>query len=169
MTKNVEDWDLDGVDVYTHGYFIDDYESNSNNAGFHYQLFKNLRSLLPSDKTISYTVSSPPTEQNVIGTEWSCGWHPMEPVIAAAHRFLDYINISLYSEQEEFILNFLTELGVPASKIGINIGLRIENLIYTTNLIKERGLRGVSLYTANQENSLYRGDYSKKVAELLYM
>ena len=106
MAKNVEDWNLDGVDVFVIGGFERSLEGV--NSAFHYHVFKHLRLLLSAEKTISYTIFS-----------FNEDYEPMETVIAAAHKYMDYINIHYAPDQEAEILHLLTNtIGVPANKIG---------------------------------------------------
>ena len=86
----------------------------------------------------------------------------MEEVIAAAHKYMDYINIQLTPEYEEATMELLTnELGVPAHKLGWMM-TRSENMeeemMFLVNSIKQRGLRGLSFFSANE----YKGEFLKK-------
>ena len=97
----------------------------------------------------------------------------METVIAAAHKYMDYINIHYVPDQEDEILHLLTSnIGVPASKIGWMMSLaedsqNMENIVSMINSIKEKGLRGLSFFSINQENNA-RGEFLKQIAENLY-
>ena len=57
MAQNVADWDLDGVDIFTIGIQERSLGFPGQNVGFHYSVIKNLRRLLPSGKTISYSIA----------------------------------------------------------------------------------------------------------------
>ena len=57
MAQNVADWDLDGVDIFTIGIQERSLDFPGQNVGFHYSVIKNLRRLLPSGKTISYSIA----------------------------------------------------------------------------------------------------------------
>ena len=163
MAQNVEDWNLDGVDVFVIGGFERSLEGV--NSAFHYHVFKHLRLLLPAEKTISYSIFYFYDSEN---------WHPMDTVIRLAHQYMDYINIHFVPEKEDEIIQFLTnDVGVPASKIGWMMSLaedseNMENIIYMTNSIKEKGLRGLSFFSINQENNYSRGELLKLIAENLY-
>ena len=92
----------------------------------------------------------------------------MEEVIAAAHKYMDYINIQLTPEYEEATMELLTnELGVPAHKLGWMM-TRSENMeeemMFLVNSIKQRGLRGLSFFSANE----YRGEFLKEIAQNVY-
>ena len=161
MAQNVEDWNLDGVDVFVIGGFERSLEGV--NSAFHYHVFKHLRLLLPAEKTISYSIFS-----------FNEDYEPMETVIAAAHKYMDYINIHYVPDQEDEILHLLTSnIGVPASKIGWMMSLaedsqNMENIVSMINSIKEKGLRGLSFFSVNQENTYNRGELLKQIAENLY-
>jgi len=169
MAKNVADWDLDGVDIFTTGkYQAITWPGQS--VGFHHQVFKSLRSLLPPEKTISYTIMHHSDRDT---------WHPMDAVIAVAHKYMDYINLQFIPEKEDSILGLLTnDFGVPASKIGwmLNYWWHGDQYMeemqyqmgYAVNSIKQKGLRGLSFVSVNQEHNYYRGEFLKEIAETLY-
>merc|ERR1711915_905897 len=171
MVKNVLDWDLDGVDIFTRSAgpsFFDHYY----NVGFHFAVIRKLRRYLPVEKTISYTSMLAPLQgvQGVVQI-----WNPMEGVISAAHRYLDYINVAISLGHEQYTIDFLTEeLGVPAYKIGWVLPIYWDtqelkdDMVALVNSIRERGLRGLSAFTANQENALYRGQFMKDIARNMY-
>ena len=107
----------------------------------------------------------------------------METTIAAAHKYIDTINIHFTPGEEKEMLQLLTEdIGVPASKIGWLMSLAEDfmgdydedrmyrDMVYIVNTIKERGLRGLSLFSVNQENNYYnyRGKFLSQIAETLY-
>ena len=171
ISKNVEEWGLDGVDIFTLGTYTTGFTFHGKNAGFHSHVIKYLRAVLPPEKTISYTIKTDPCATYGI-------WHPMEDVIGFTHKYLDYINIGLKPENEECVLNLLVkELGVPASKIGWMMELQSgatpeseeEAMLFLTNSIRERGLHGLSLYSVNKENNHYYGQFLKAIAEELYI
>ena len=180
IVNNVYDWDLDGVDIFTIGQWDWSFSKNGQNVGFHYYVFKNLRHALPAEKTISYTISRnsyncPQYEgQNM---NHYTQWHPMEEVISSAHRYIDYVNIEIKPECEEWTVDFMTnELGVPAYKIGwlleFSSGMNLnedieERMVFLVNSIKQRGLKGLSLFTVNKEHNHYRGEFVKQIAQNL--
>ena len=98
----------------------------------------------------------------------------MEEVIGLAHKYMDYINIGLNPECEEITMDFLTnELEVPAYKIGWMLQHSeysddMETMLFLVNIIKQRGFRGLSFFTANQEQNQYRGEFLKQIAQHLY-
>merc|ERR1711915_628675 len=176
MVKNALDWDLDGVDIFTRSsgpLFYDHYH----NVGFHFAVIRKLRRYLPVEKTISYTSMYYPLSDRPEGSVQGIVriWNPMEGVISAAHRYLDYINVAINLDHEQYTIDFLTEeLGVPAYKIGWVLPIYWDNqelkddMVALVNSIRERGLRGLSAFTANQENALYRGQFMKDIARNMY-
>lgn len=175
IVKNVLDWDLDGVDIFPY-LSINNYMDPSLNVAFHYSVIKKLRKYLPSEKTISYTCwNFPPPqlqqEEALRGEAYI--WHPMEGVISASHRYIDYINILIKPSQEDFVFSYLTEeLGVPAGKVGWALDFSLEdmdkNMIALVDSIKERDLRGLSFFSANKEHNSYRGEFLKEIARYIY-
>jgi len=166
MVRNVEEWGLDGVDIYIRGTIEGNFESTYlGNVGFQHYVLKNLRQLLPPEKTISYTILHQPS---------SGRWYPMEEVISIAHRYVDVINVIYNAGYGDTVLDKLTnELGVPAHKIGWlmtmdSYGHTEEDMLNMVSSIKQKGLRGLSVLSANQENSQFGGDYLKHIAVRLY-
>ena len=146
MVKNVLDWDLDGVDIFATK-VEHRFNYHYHNVGFHFAVIRMLRQYLPKEKTISYTVWHAPLP-NLHGVVRI--WNPMEGVISAAHRYLDYVNINIGLDEEQYTIDFLTEeLGVPAYKIGwvLSIGLGEDSqyledrMVALVNSIRERGFR----------------------------
>ena len=153
MVRNVEEWGLDGVDIYIRGTFQGNFESTYiGNVGFQHYVLKNLRQLLPPEKTISYTILHQPS---------SGRWYPMEQVISIAHQYIDVINVIYdYGGYGDTVLDKLTEeLGVPAHKIGWlmtmdSYGHTEDDMLNMVSSIKQKGLRGLSLFT-NKKKSFY--------------
>ena len=102
ISKNVADWNLDGVDFYFDGpqegqfWVPPDYECcvyPGNSALYHLAVIKSLRmKYLPSYKTISYTTTHDVT--------FKCEDHftcttIMNTVILAAHPYLDWISFKV--------------------------------------------------------------------------
>jgi len=179
MVKNVLDWDLDGVDILATA--VDTiYYFHHQNVAFHYAVIRKLRRYLPAEKTISYTVWKAPlpdrSEDDVQGVVRI--WNPMEGVISAAQRYLDYINVNIGLDEEQYTIDFLTEeLGVPAYKIGWVLPMVFnqesqeleERMVALVNSIRERGLRGLSFFSANKEYTPYRGQFIKDIARNMYV
>jgi len=179
MARNVAEWDLDGVDIFTTGKNVGDFKGPGT-ASFHYHVFKNLRKELPIGKTISYTIMNP------ITFRYGDLWHPMEEVLAASHKFLDHITVEFAPASEDSVLNLLMDdMGIPASKIGWMMNYwfndyygwwgdadpdwNLERLQYAVDSIKDNGLRGLSVFSVNQENTNFRGDWLAKASEMLYL
>ena len=106
IAKNIADWDLDGVDFYfdgpTEGQFWNPpgYEccvNPGNSVLYHLAVIKNLRKMLPKEKTISYTtthdISFSCDDTNTIQIQ-SCSTI-MNNVIMAGHTYLDWINFKV--------------------------------------------------------------------------
>ena len=169
MANNVVEWDLDGVDIFTGGWYSSGNVGYGKNVAFHYHVIKQLRKLLPADKTISYTIFTPPAifEGSVVT------WFPMETIIVSSHKYLDSINIQWpqsAQDAEDFYTFLTNELDVPASKIGMLITENhIDSVWDITNSIKEKGFNGVSLFSVNKENELYGGNLLKLIAGNLYI
>ena len=183
IVKNVEDWDLDGVDFFFTGpqdsirYYptTSPYVVNpGGSAVYHYMAIKALRGLLPPGKTISYT-----TTHVVDFVNGGNGGHAtlMETVIAACHPFLDSISFKAEKALDYQNLEAIEALGIPLSKVGaVFVKEGSEELLPSTVemeaaviKIKERGLAGLSVFSINQENNLFRGAWARMVAELLYL
>jgi len=171
MKENAKEWDLDGIDIFTLGTYTAGFSYFGYNAGFHSRVIKSLRSELPPEKTISYTIWMDPC------TQWMDPWHPMDDVIAATHKYLDFIYIRLLPENEECVLNrLINDLGVPASKIGwlmeiedwMAEEIEEETMLFLTNSVRERGLHGLSLFSVNKENNRYYGQFLEATAQELY-
>ena len=81
IIKNIEDWDLDGVDFFFAGTYSDDLSDPGFNVAFHMKVIQKLRSLVGSSKSISYTTIRDP---------FSFQSHELA-VIASCHTLLDYI------------------------------------------------------------------------------
>jgi len=164
MVRNIEEWGLDGVDILYYGGYGGSFYAYTN-IGFQHHLLKDLRQLLPPEKTISYTTVHPPSGGL---------WYPMEEVISIAHRYMDTINVLYVPGYEDSVLNKLTdELGVPAHKIGwlldlVTTGHTEEDMLNMVSSIKQKGLRGLSVFNANNENEHFGGEYLKTIAEILY-
>ena len=45
----------------------------------------------------------------------------------------------------------------------------VEDVTAAAKKIKERGLAGLSLFSINEENNRFRGEFAKTVAELPYL
>jgi len=154
--KNIVDWDLDGVDFFWAGLESNELSNrNGVNPTYHWAVVKELRRLVGPTKTISYTT--------IFGPEVS--------MLASCHPFLDYINIYYYSD---YYLGDLELYNIPLSKIGILLWERdgefpdTEAVQEAAKLVKERGLSGLSLFSINQENERYRGQFARMIAETLY-
>lgn len=160
--KNIQDWDLDGVDFFFAGEYVDIWSGrNGYNAAYHRAVIMELRELVGSTKTISYTT--------IIG---GFGHKSFDiGVIASCHPFLDYINIGSYDD-ESFTL--LEMYGVPLNKVGLLLWKRTNGIPDTESaqeavkVVKERGLSGLSLFSINKENERFRGQYARMVAGSLY-
>merc|ERR1719450_636027 len=202
ILKNVADWNLDGVDFIfagaQEGCVWSSYGGTSNcnrqgnNVFFHYAVIKQLRSLLPPTKTISYTtthcVNFVSRIQKCEGEITSGSYSPsypgfeatiMETVIAAAHPFLDKFSFNAASALDDENLDAMAALGIPLSKLGAvyfmpgagagDEGPTFNEMQAAVEKIKERKLAGLSLFSINQENNRFRGAFTRFVAELLYL
>ena len=128
--KNIIDWDLDGVDFYNLGvvsegssYWSGEGQHPGTSATYAMAVLKNLRMLVGSGKTISYTAFSGPVlfgNDNIVDSDTA--------IIAAIHPYLDFINLwqpdLYYDNNYDFVLaeKALAEiefLGIPLSKFGI--------------------------------------------------
>ena len=103
ISKNVADWNLDGVDFYFDGpqegqFWVppSDYECcvyPGNSALYHLAVIKSLRmKYLPSSKTISYTTTHDVTFK--CEDYFTCSTI-MNTVITAAHPYLDWISFKV--------------------------------------------------------------------------
>jgi len=186
IVKNVEDWDLDGVDFFFTGpqnsvqYYPTTTIPNYSMPGpggsvvYHYMAIKALRGLLPPGKTISYTTTH---AVDFVNGEPYGHATLMETVIAACHPFLDSISFHAEKALDYQNLEAIEALGIPLSKLGaVFVKEGSEELLPSTvemeaavMTIKERGLAGLSVFSINQENNLFRGAWARMVAELLYL
>jgi len=159
--KNIEDWDLDGVDFFFAGTYSDDLSGHGFNVAFHMMVIQKLRNLVGSSKTISYSTIRDPLYIYNMGHELA--------VIASCHTLLDYINIASYAFDSE-AFECLERLGVPLSKVGILLTELpdVEKAQEAVKVVKEMGLSGINLFSINKENESYRGQFAKMVAEALY-
>jgi len=190
IAKNIEDWNLDGVDFFFAGstegcmWSENPLASHCSTKGssvlFHYTVIKLLRRLLPSSKTISYTTNHSVDFVSKEGhdhchannNENPCGEaNIMEAVIAATHPFLDKFSFKAVKALDDENLDAMEVLGIPLSKLGavfVNEDLdtpsSFEVMKAKIAKIKERGLAGLSLFSINQENSRYRGEWARFVA-----
>merc|ERR1719348_1760538 len=189
IVKNVADWNLDGVDFIFAGAQEGITCSRPGNSAFyHYAVIKELRSVLPLTKTISYTTTHC---VNFVSRIQKCegeiiaGTYPgfeatiMETVIAAAHPFLDKFSFNAASALDDENLDAMAALGIPLSKLGAvyfmpgagagDEGPTFNEMQAAVEKIKERKLAGLSLFSINQENNRFRGSFARFVAELLYL
>jgi len=162
--KNIVDWDLDGVDFFWAGEYEAELSNrNGVNPRYHWAVVKELRGLVGPTKTISYSTIFGPTD-------WTSD--NIMSVLASCHPFLDYINIGAYSGASS--VDYLEPYNIPLSKIGILLWERAgdfpdtEAVQEAVELVKERGLSGLSLFSINQENERYRGQFARMIAETLY-
>ena len=101
----------------------------------------------------------------------------METVIAACHPFLDSFSFKAVKALDYQNLDAMEGLGIPLSKLGavfVNEGLEevlpsTEEMEAAVMIIKERVLSGLSVFSINQENNVFRGAWARIVAELLYL
>ena len=103
IVKNVEDWNLDGVDFFFAGpqeaqFWIpqSDYDCcvrPGNSASYHLAVIKGLRTKLPKSKTISYTTTHDVIFKCEFGNNY-CG-NIMNTVIGATHPYLDWITFKV--------------------------------------------------------------------------
>jgi hypothetical protein len=183
IVKNVEDWDLDGVDFFFTGpeNSVQYYPTTSpyktspgGSAVYHYIAIKALRGLLPPGKTISYTTTH---AVDFVNGEPYGHATLSETVIAACHPFLDSISFHAEKALDYQNMEAMEALGIPLSKLGaVFVKEGSEQLLPSTvemeaavMTIKERGLGGLSVFSINQENNLFRGAWARMVAELLYI
>lgn len=160
--QNIQDWDLDGVDFFFAGEYVDIWSGkNGYNAAYHRAVIMELRELVGSTKTISYTT--------ILG---GFGHKSFDiGVIASCHPYLDFINIGSYDNQT---LTNLQMYGVPLNKVGLLLWKRTDGIPDSESakeaamIVKERGLSGLSLFSINKENERFRGQYARMVAEALY-
>ena len=47
IVRNVEEWDLDGVDIFTQGIYTPIFDSANTNAGFHHEVFRQCAASIP--------------------------------------------------------------------------------------------------------------------------
>ena len=177
IAKNVNDWNLDGVDFfYTSGLMNHymTYEGDNgvtyvwpgNSANYHFAVIRQLRTKIPSWKTISVTATH------------SVDFQPSSPilttittVIAASHPYLDWITLGAYAINDNN-LDAMAAFGIPLSKVGVIIDdyeYEVPVVTAAVEKIKERGLAGLSLFSINKENNMFRGEFARTVAELLYL
>ena len=136
IVKNVEDWDLDGVDFFFTGpqnsiqYYTTASQYVPGPGGsvlYHYMVIKALRGLLPPGKTISYTTTH--AVDFVYGAghdhcyandnEAPCTVATlMETVIAACHPFLDSFSFKAVKALNYQNLDAMEGLGIPLSKLS---------------------------------------------------
>ena len=179
IAKNVNDWNLDGIDFFYNSGLMNHfmtYETENgycrvwpgNTATYHFAVIRQLRAKLPAGKTISFTAT------NIVDFRASSPIATtITTVIAACHPYLDWITLSDNSINNEN-LDAMAAFGVPLSKVGVI--LRNEFAEYEVPVvaaavekIKERGLAGLSLFSINKENNRFQGEFARTVAELLYL
>jgi len=161
--KNIQDWDLDGVDFFFAGnYDVWDAQPGYN-VLYHMAVISNLRERVGSSKTISYSTIRSPFPYDSFTHEAG--------VIAACHTYLDYINMPSDIVFNHEALAQLQRFGVPFSKVGVlleGVGYESERVREIVNLVKEMGMSGINLFSINKENEEYRGEYAKMIAKALY-
>jgi hypothetical protein len=161
--KNIVDWDLDGVDFLYAGNVNNGFNGGpGNHVGYHLAVIKALRKLVRDTKTISYSTIHSPFGYTTTETA----------VIAACHRYLDYITIHSYSGPlTEGELQDIADLDVPLSKIGFMLMYNpsSDEAKAMVEQVKELGMAGITLFTINKENEQYRGHYARMLAEALYL
>ena len=106
ISKNVADWNLDGVDFYFDGpqegqFWVPPSDNEccvypGNSALYHLAVITNVRKYLPSSKTISYTTAHDVDFKCEIFSEnyYDCS-SIMKAVILAAHPYLDWISFKV--------------------------------------------------------------------------
>jgi len=176
IAKNVADWGFEGVDIYTVANSEGLYTYHGLSASFHYYVFKKLRRALPREVTISYTLGDAPR------ADPNFDWNPVEEVVASAHRYLDYVNVHCPVNSMDLGLDetieYLVSLGVPTYKIGwlmvhgfygsSFIDRWEEMMPVLVDSIRNRGLRGLSLFSVNMEIR-FHGEFLQKTAEYMYL
>ena len=162
--KNIQDWNLDGVDFF----FAGEYESNWSdnpgyNAAYHMTVIARLRQLVGSSKTISYSTIHQPFPLQYNGHDVS--------VIASCHPFLDFVNVGHWVLDSQEALAQLDFFGIPFGKVGVVMnGLYDEETVKRdARLVKTMGMSGINLFSINKENEKYGGEYARMVAEALYL
>ena len=167
--KNIQDWNLDGVDFYHLD--INPLQAWSGrgqdpgtSATYAYAVLRHLRGLVGNTKTISYT-----TKPNYGLFERFLD--PDTAIISAVHPYLDFITLWSTEPLNENQLAEMNFVGIPLSKIGIMMGYvpSSDSITEIVGQVKELGLAGVSLFSINWENSGYRGELAQRVAEALYL
>jgi len=160
--RNILDWDLDGVDFYHLGSYPGDNESGpfqnpGANAAYAMAVLDKLRGLV-RHMTLSYSFLQYNYDDFDIA------------IISAIHPYLDFITLSLNEPMGENLLLDLDFHGIPLSKIGIMINAKTnsDSINQIVGQVKELGMAGVSLYSINMENQMFRGELAKTVAETLY-
>jgi len=163
---NIRDWHLDGVDFYHLAVTSGDPESGpfqhpGTNAAYALAVVRHLRGRAASwGAKISYSTLNSTLDS------------PDIAIISAIHPYLDFITLSLSEPLSEEMLIELDFLGIPLSKIGIMMGfgrnLTSDAINQIVGQVKELGMAGVSLHSINWENSNFRGELAKTVAESLY-
>jgi len=161
INENIKEWNLDGVDFFFAGDYTNLWDHYPGyNAVFHQEVISTLRGLVGSSKSISYSTIYQPYQYNS---------HD-KAVIAACHKYLDFINVGLDTIFNNEALAQLEFFDVPLSKVGIVLNglVDIEQVKEAARLVNEKGMSGISLFSINKENEKYRGEYAKLVAEALY-
>ena len=166
--KNIVDWDLDGVDFYNMDVtFTESWSGSGQDPGtsatFAMAVLRHLRRLVGNTKTISYSTMS----------YWVFDsldfFDPDTAIISAIHPYLDFITLLRYEPLNQEMRTEISTLGIPMSKIGIMMNLPSpESISQVVGQVKELGMAGVSLFSINSENSLFRGELAQRVAQALY-
>jgi len=161
---NIVDWNLDGVDFYhlaiTPSGINGEFQKPGANAAYAMAVVRHLRGLVGNTKIISYSTLNSTRDD------------PDIAIISSIHHYLDFITLTLFEPLGEEMLIELDFLGIPLSKIGIMMGfgrnLTSDAINQIVGQVKELGMAGVSLHSINWENSNFRGELAKTVAESLY-
>merc|ERR1711892_359559 len=169
ISRNIEDWDLDGVDFFFTGNEEPNWaEAPGFSVAYHMYVIRQVRALVGPSKTISYSTIHQP-----ISTYFS---HEVA-VIASSHAYLDFINLGGYSVDNVLSYEAIAQIemfGVPLNKVGLVMNIdhgvpELDEVQKIASQVKELGLSGINLFSINKENEKFRGEFARMVAEALYL
>ena len=116
IQRNLEDWDLDGVDFYymdstPAAIWSGSHQDPGTSGAYALAVLMNLRRLVGNTKTITYSTSRFSASGYLYYTQMA--------IIATIHPYLDVINLDTYGALSQDQLADLELHNIPLSKIGL--------------------------------------------------
>ena len=116
IQRNLEDWDLDGVDFYymdstPAAIWSGSHQDPGTSGAYALAVLMNLRRLVGNTKTITYSTSRFSASGYLYYTQMA--------IIATIHPYLDVINLDTYGALSQDQLADLELHNIPISKIGL--------------------------------------------------